>query len=101
MSEPIGGWVVGLTATLIREGINKHRAREIAVGYWEAYCKDDDEKEALRADAERLRADAERYRWLRENGSDSRVTEKDGYGGYCLMYYGDLDDAVDTARSET
>jgi hypothetical protein len=32
-------WVDGLTATLMREGVNKHRAREIAVGYWEAYCQ--------------------------------------------------------------
>lgn len=55
----------------------------------------------LRAEVERLRADAERYRWLRENGSDSRVTEKDGYGGYRLMYFGDLDDAVDAARGDT
>jgi hypothetical protein len=23
----------------MREGVNKHRAREIAVGYWEAYCQ--------------------------------------------------------------
>ena len=29
----------GLAATLMREGVNKHRAREIAVGYWEAYCQ--------------------------------------------------------------
>lgn len=32
-------WVDGLTVTLMREGVNKHRAREIAVGYWEAYCQ--------------------------------------------------------------
>ena len=32
-------WMDGLTATLMREGVNKHRAREIAVGYWEAYCQ--------------------------------------------------------------
>lgn len=31
-------WRDGLTATLMREGINKHRAREIADGYWDAYC---------------------------------------------------------------
>ena len=54
MSELIGGWVAGLTATLIREGINKHRAREIAQGYWEAYCKDDAEAEA---EVERLKED--------------------------------------------
>jgi hypothetical protein len=29
----------GLTATLMREGVNKHRAKEIAKGYWEAYCQ--------------------------------------------------------------
>lgn len=54
MSELIGGWVAGLTATLIREGINKHRAREIAQGYWEAYCKDD-----LEAEIAQLRYDHE------------------------------------------
>ena len=32
-------WVDGLTVTLMREGVNKHRAREIAKGYWEAYCQ--------------------------------------------------------------
>jgi hypothetical protein len=32
-------WMDGLTATLMREGVNKHRAREIAIGYWEAYCQ--------------------------------------------------------------
>ena len=32
-------WMDGLTATLMRVGVNKHRAREIAVGYWEAYCQ--------------------------------------------------------------
>jgi hypothetical protein len=32
-------WVDGLAVTLMREGVNKHRAREIAVGYWEAYCQ--------------------------------------------------------------
>lgn len=32
-------WRDGLTATLMREGINKHRAREIADGYWQAYCE--------------------------------------------------------------
>ena len=32
-------WVGGLTVTLMREGVNKHRAREIAQGYWEAYCQ--------------------------------------------------------------
>jgi hypothetical protein len=32
-------WRDGLAATLMREGVNKHRAREIAVGYWEAYCQ--------------------------------------------------------------
>ena len=32
-------WMDGLAATLMREGVNKHRAREIAVGYWEAYCQ--------------------------------------------------------------
>jgi len=32
-------WMDGLTVTLMREGVNKHRAREIAVGYWEAYCQ--------------------------------------------------------------
>jgi hypothetical protein len=32
-------WMDGLTATLMREGVNKHRAREIAKGYWEAYCQ--------------------------------------------------------------
>ncbi|MGL4649975.1 MAG: hypothetical protein ACRC1H_11245 [Caldilineaceae bacterium] len=32
-------WQDGLSATLMREGVNKHRAREIAQGYWEAYCQ--------------------------------------------------------------
>lgn len=32
-------WMDGLAATLMREGVNKHRAKEIAVGYWEAYCQ--------------------------------------------------------------
>ena len=32
-------WMDGLTATLMREGVNKHRAKEIAKGYWEAYCE--------------------------------------------------------------
>jgi len=32
-------WRDGLTATLMREGVNKHRAREIADGYWQAYCE--------------------------------------------------------------
>jgi hypothetical protein len=32
-------WMDGLTATLMREGVNKHRAKEIAKGYWEAYCQ--------------------------------------------------------------
>ena len=32
-------WRDGLAATLMLEGVNKHRAREIAVGYWEAYCQ--------------------------------------------------------------
>ena len=41
--RPPGWWVDGLTATLMREGINKHRAREIAQGYWEAYCEVSDE----------------------------------------------------------
>ena len=37
-------WMDGLTATLMREGVNKHRAREIAVGYWEAYCQIEEDK---------------------------------------------------------
>lgn len=32
-------WMDGLATTLMREGVNKHRAREIAVKYWEAYCQ--------------------------------------------------------------
>jgi hypothetical protein len=32
-------WINGLAVTLMREGVNKHRAREIAQGYWEAYCQ--------------------------------------------------------------
>ena len=32
-------WMDGLAATLMREGVNKHRAKEIAKGYWEAYCQ--------------------------------------------------------------
>lgn len=32
-------WRSGLASTLMREGINKHRAREIAEGYWSAYCE--------------------------------------------------------------
>lgn len=32
-------WRTGLAATLMREGVNKHRAREIADGYWQAYCQ--------------------------------------------------------------
>ena len=32
-------WMDGLAATLMREGVNKRRAREIAQGYWEAYCQ--------------------------------------------------------------
>ena len=32
-------WMDGLAATLMREGVNKHRAKEIAKGYWEAYCE--------------------------------------------------------------
>ena len=32
-------WRDGLSATLMREGINKRRAREIADGYWEAYLQ--------------------------------------------------------------
>lgn len=56
---------------------------------------------AAEAEVERLRADAERYQWLRQNGSDSRVTEKDGFGGYCLKYDYDLDAAIDAARGES
>ena len=37
-------WVDGLAVTLMREGVNKHRAREIAVGYWEAYCQIEEDK---------------------------------------------------------
>ena len=37
-------WMDGLTATLMREGVNKHRAREIAKGYWEAYCQIEEDK---------------------------------------------------------
>ncbi len=40
-------WMDGLTATLMREGVNKHRAREIAVGYWEAYCQIPGNKEDM------------------------------------------------------
>ena len=39
-------WRDGLAATLMREGVSKHRAREIAAAYWEAYCqipKDEEE----------------------------------------------------------
>ena len=32
-------WMDGLAATLMREGVNKHRAREIAAAYWDAYCQ--------------------------------------------------------------
>lgn len=42
--EPVAApewWRTGLAATLMREGINKHRAREIADGYWQAYCQID------------------------------------------------------------
>ena len=37
-------WMDGLTVTLMREGVNKHRAREIAKGYWEAYCQIEEDK---------------------------------------------------------
>ena len=50
-------WVDGLTVTLMREGVNKHRAREIAQGYWEAYCQipeTEEDIEALRRENERL-----------------------------------------------
>ena len=39
-------WRDGLAATLMREGVSRHRAREIAVAHWEAYCqipKDEEE----------------------------------------------------------
>ena len=32
-------WMDGLATTLMREGVNKHRAREIAAAYWDAYCQ--------------------------------------------------------------
>lgn len=41
--------------------------------------------------------DAQRYRWLRDNGSDSRVCQKDGYGGYELRWNSALDAAIDAA----
>lgn len=47
------------------------------------------------------KVDAERYRWLRENGDDRRVTEKDGYGGYCLRYGTWLDTAIDNVLKGT
>ncbi len=55
----------------------------------------------LELENERLRGDAERYQWLRENGDDPRVTEKDGYGGYCLRYGTWLDTAIDNVLKGT
>ena len=39
MNKTPAWWMDGLAATLMREGVNKHRAKEIAKGYWEAYCQ--------------------------------------------------------------
>ena len=54
----------------------------------------------LVAEIESLRKDAERYRWLRENSSDYRLMEKDGYGGSALFYCEELDNAIDAAISK-
>lgn len=56
-------WLTGLSVTLIREGVNKHRAKEIADGWWQAYCSHQDD------DTERLRADAERWNWFVRHAS--------------------------------
>jgi hypothetical protein len=39
MNKTPAWWMDGLAATLMREGVNKHRAKEIAKGYWDAYCQ--------------------------------------------------------------
>ena len=86
-------WMDGLTATLMREGVNKHRAREIAQGYWEAYCQipgTEEDIEALRRDAERLKADNKRLRGLLTDASKA----------VWMNYDGDLLDRIEAALKE-
>ena len=86
-------WVDGLIVTLMREGVNKHRAREIAQGYWEAYCQipgTEEDIEALRRDAERLKADNKRLRGLLTDASKA----------VWMNYDGDLLDRIEAALKE-
>ena len=41
--------------------------------------------------------DATRYRWLRENPTEYKLTQKDGYGGRELLGWEELDAAIDAA----
>ena len=67
MTEPIKLPPDLLTVTLLREGVNKHRARDIEQWMNEKMALAVEQATAeLRAEVERLRADAERYRHLCE-----------------------------------
>jgi len=59
------------------------------------------ERDELRRQLAEAEQDARRYRWLRDNGSDSRVCQKDGYGGYELRWNSALDAAIDAAMGLT
>ena len=66
MTEPIKLPPDLLAGTLVREGVNKHRARDIEQWMNEEMRLAVEQNTAeLRAEVERLRADAERYQWLR------------------------------------
>lgn len=61
-------WLEGLIRTLMHEGVNKHRAREIAQGYWNFYCRDDLEQReaALQAADELLENNIQADEWRKQ-----------------------------------
>jgi hypothetical protein len=59
-------WVEGMVVTLVREGLMKQRAREIAFGYWDIFCKDGNE-ELTRLRAE-LAETTRRFEELKRHG---------------------------------
>ena len=106
MSEPIKLPPDLLAGTLVREGVNKHRARDIEQWMNEKMALAVEHATGeLRAEVERLRADAERYRWLREC---ARATSEHWGGRWSLVTEGPaprnatpagIDAAIDAARN--